>query len=83
MHRPAAVHHRGAQVGQHTARILKVVPAPVQAKERILHHVLGRGAVPGQQQREPHQPERVLPVQILDPRLRDGPHAPMTREPAK
>jgi hypothetical protein len=55
----------------------------VQAEERILHDVLGRGAVPGEQQREPHQPQRMIPVQILDLRLRESPHAHVTREPAK
>jgi hypothetical protein len=74
--RPAAIHHRGAQVSQDAARILDLVPVPVQAEERVLHDVLRRGAVTGKQQREPHQPERVLPVQILDPRLRGSPHAP-------
>jgi hypothetical protein len=81
--RPAAINHGGTQVGQDVSRILDLVPVPVQTEERVLHHVFGRGAVPGEQEREPHQPERVLPVQILDPRLRSRPHAPMTRESAK
>ncbi len=35
-------------------------PSSVQAEERVLHDVLRRGAVAGEQEREPHQPERVL-----------------------
>jgi hypothetical protein len=39
------------------------VPGPVQAAERLLHHVLGRLPVPEHDEREPGQAEGVTAVQ--------------------
>lgn len=76
MQRPAAVDHGGAEVTEYAVRISDGGPLPVQAEERVLHQVLGRGPLTGEQQREPHQAQGVFSIQLVDPRLGDSPHAP-------
>ena len=44
-----------------------LVPVAVPVEERVPHDILRPSPVACEQQREPHQPERVLRVQILDP----------------
>ena len=56
---PAAVEYRGVDVGQGVAAVDEPGPVPVQAEDRVLHHVLGRGAVAEHDDREPDEPHRV------------------------
>ena len=64
-HRPAAVDHRGAQVGDRGLGVAQPGPVAVEAGERLLHHVLGRGRFVDQQDRQPHHAHPLLPVQVL------------------
>ena len=61
--RAAAVQHRRPHIGQRLAGIGQLLPAPVQAGERLLHDVLGRLPLAEHEIGQPDQPQRVGLVQ--------------------
>jgi tetratricopeptide (TPR) repeat protein len=62
----AAVQHRRPDVGQGLGLVGEPGPVPVQAAERVLHHVLGGGPVAQHDVRQPDQAQGVRVVQRGD-----------------
>jgi len=63
MHRPAAVEHGGADVGQDRIGGRYLAPPLVQAGVHVLHDVFGGGQVPDHEHRQPDQLRVVLTEQ--------------------
>ena len=63
---PAPVEHGRADVSERVGRVAEPGPVPVQAEERVLHHVLGGRAVAEHDDGEPDEADRVCPVQLRD-----------------
>lgn len=60
---PAAVQHADPQVRQRNRRVGQVVPAAVEAEERVLHDVFGGATVAHDDDRHADKAERVFGVQ--------------------